>query len=304
MKGYKAFDKNLQCRGFQFAVGKTYTHKGDVVPCQSGFHFCPEIADVFTYYGFDNESTRLCEVEAVGEVVGDGDKRVTNKLKIVRELTWQDMLKLANTGKDNTGVRNSGHRNSSSRNSGDYNSGHRNSGDRNSGSRNSGNRNSGNYNSGYGNSGYYNSGYWNSGDRNSGGYNSGNGNSGSYNSGDWNSGHYNSGIFNTDEPPVRMFNKDTKLKRSQIDVPYIYLPVTEWVDESQMTDEQKKQDPQFHVKGGTLIRRDYKTAWGVAWERADENLKQRFLNLPNFNAKIFEEITGIKVEQPKKRKRK
>jgi hypothetical protein len=151
----------------------------------------------------------------------------------------------------------------------------------NTGYYNSGNYNSGNYNFGYYNSGNYNSGYYNSGNSNSGDYNSGNYNSGYYNSGNSNSGAYNSGnnnsgFFNTDEPTVRMFNKDTGKKRDEIAIPYIQLPITEWVD-------------------GKLITRTYKEAWAMAWSELTDNEKQQFLDLPNFDAKIFKEITGIDV---------
>jgi hypothetical protein len=141
---------------------------------------------------------------------------------------------------------------------------------------NTGEENSGNYNSGNYNSGYCNSGDWNSGNYNSGDYNSGNRNSGCCNS-----GNYNSGFFNTDEPTVRMFNKDTGKKRSEIDVPYLHLPITEWDSD-----------------GKTLIKRTYKEAWAKAWSKATEKTKQRFLDLPNFDAEIFKEITGINVEKP------
>ena len=187
--------------------------------------------------------------------------------------------------------------NMDNRNSGYYNSGGYNSGDYNSGYRNSGNHNSGNCNSGYRNSGYYNSGDYNSGYRNSGNHNSGGCNSGNYNSGNCNSGHRNSGFFNTDEPNIRLFNKDTTLKRKDIKLPYIDLKLTEWVPESEMTEDQKAADKNFNVKKGTLITRTYKEAWILYWSEASTEDKQMFLDLPNFDAEIFEEITGININK-------
>ena len=64
-----------------------------------------------------------------------------------------------------------------------------------------------------------------------------------------------------------------------------------------MSDEQKKADPQFFVKKGTLITRTYKEAWAIAWNTLDSSIKQQFLDLPNFDADIFLEITGIDVRQ-------
>ncbi|MDF9844579.1 hypothetical protein M2108_005452, partial [Paenibacillus sp. PastM-3] len=175
MKGYKVFNKDWTCRGFQYAVGQTFTHEGEIGLCEEGLHFCGKLLDCFEYYPFNPEN-KVAEVEALGDIENGDDKSVTNKLAIIRELTWGEVLDMVNTGKGNTGRANSGNRNSGDGNSGDGNSGNRNSGDGNSGNRNSGD----------GNSGYGNSGDGNSGDGNSGNRNSGDGNSGNRNSGDGN----------------------------------------------------------------------------------------------------------------------
>ena len=190
MKGYKAFNNDLTCRGMQYEIGKEYVFDGKPIPCKQGFHFCETIADCYEFYPMSDD-TRICEVEATGEIAEDGVKRVTNVIKILAEITCDNLRK------GNTGTRNSGNRNSGNRNSGDSNSGNSNSGNRNSGDSNSGNRNSGDSNSGDWNSGYRNSGYSNSGNRNSGDWNSGDRNSGYRNSGDWNSGYRNSGDSNS-----------------------------------------------------------------------------------------------------------
>ena len=138
MKAYKVFNSDWTCRGFQFGIGKTYTHEGDISLCNAGFHACKQVAYCFDYYSFD-PNNKVAEVELLGKVIGEDDnKQVTDKIKIVRELTWDEMLQLANTGKGNSGLKNTGDRNSGDRNSGDLNSGDRNSGDLNSGYRNSG----------------------------------------------------------------------------------------------------------------------------------------------------------------------
>ena len=189
----------------------------------------------------------------------------------------------------------SNNNNSGNLNSGNYNSGDRNSGNCNSGDRNSGNCNSGNWNSGSGNC---NSGNWNSGNWNSGNCNSGNYNSGDRNSGNWNSGNWNSGFFNTDEPTVRMFNKETGLKREQISIPsFCYFDLTEWIEESKMTDDEKRDNPKFFVSGGYLKTNTYKEAFRKSWDSASREERNKILSLPNFDAEIFLEISGIDVRK-------
>lgn len=50
VKGYKAMNVDMTCRGYQFEIGKTFHHKGKINPCVSGFHFCEKLEDVFMYY--------------------------------------------------------------------------------------------------------------------------------------------------------------------------------------------------------------------------------------------------------------
>ena len=150
MIGYKAFNENLQCRGFQFEVGKTYETgraKEDLRLCSDTvFHFCRELHRIENVSDYCISKSRICEVIAEGDVVTDGDKFGTNKLFILREIPREELNEY---NKCNSGNRNSGDCNSGNYNSGNYNSGNRNSGDCNSGNRNSGNWNSGNWNSGF-----------------------------------------------------------------------------------------------------------------------------------------------------------
>jgi len=92
----KGFDGNLQCRGFQFEVGKTYEHKGDVVACGSGFHACPvehHPLSVFGYYA--PAGNRFFEVTQGGQSSAEGTKLASATITIDFELTIGDLVKRA-----------------------------------------------------------------------------------------------------------------------------------------------------------------------------------------------------------------
>jgi hypothetical protein len=91
MIAYKGFNKNLQCRNYQFKIGEVFTHEGEPKVCRNGFHFCYKLGDVFSYYGRSG-GNRFCVVEVLGEVVKDGDKGCTNKIRIVQEIDVYDEL--------------------------------------------------------------------------------------------------------------------------------------------------------------------------------------------------------------------
>ena len=62
-----------------------------------------------------------------------------------------------------------------------------------------------------------------------------------------------------------------------------------------MTDEEKKENPNFFVSQGYLKTVSWEEAWKVYWEKSDKEEKDRVLNLPNFDAAVFKDITGIDV---------
>ena len=279
MIGYKAFDENLQCRGFQFEVGKTYDTgiaKEDLRLCSDTvFHFCRELHRIENVSDYCISKSRVCEVIAEGDIVTDGDKYGTNKLTILREIPREELNEYNS-----------------------WNSGNRNSGNRNSGDWNSGNCNSGNCNSGNCNSGNCNSGDWNSGNCNSGDWNSGNRNSGNWNSGNWNSGDWNSGFFNTDSPLVRIFNKETNVSRNGIDFPdFLYFDLTVWVSYDTATEEEKEAHKiDIETCGGFTKTIPYKDAFRIAWNKASKEEHKKLLKLPNWNNEIFMEISGVDAE--------
>ena len=318
VKGYKVFNPDWTCMNKQYTCPGTFEEDVNPSVCNVGMHFCKNAADCFRYYDFD-PNNHVAEVIAHGTVAEGENKCATNKLEIVREIPWAEVLEIMNTGKactgrcnsgdHNSGDWNSGDWNSGDCNSGDYNSGNRNSGDYNSGNRNSGDCNSGDYNSGNRNSGNCNSGDYNSGNRNSGNWNSGNCNSGNRNSGNWNSGDWNStsfsgGCFNTEQPKIYMFNKPSSWTlQNWFDSRARYLlnqiddcPL-EYVFFDSMTDDEKVAHPEAETTGGYL--KEYTIANNVQkwWDGLDASDRNEIFNLPNFDAAIFKEIMGIDVSK-------
>ena len=276
--GYKIFNPDWTCRGKAYTCPGTFEEDVEPIVCESGMHFCKKAIDCFNYYSFDPRN-HIAEVIAHGTVVGYNDKCCTNKLEIVREISWTELLELVNVGEGNTGIGNSGY----------FNSGYY----------NCGSRNSGHYNSGCWNSGNYNSGYYNSGSANSGYYNCGN-----YNSGDWNIGNYNNGCFNTVASKIYLFNKpsdwtfndwlSSKARRIMDCVPKNLA----WVEFDQMTDEEKKVYLTAETTNGYLRKipddelAAIRNEW---WAGLSPDNKDEILKLPNFDAKIFKKVTMIDV---------
>jgi hypothetical protein len=89
----KGFDANLKCRGFQFAVGETYAHEGEVKACQGGFHAIIDSAhplSVFTYY--PPAGSRYCRVELSGATDTDDQVKVAGEiLKVGKEIGLGDL---------------------------------------------------------------------------------------------------------------------------------------------------------------------------------------------------------------------
>ena len=290
----KGFDKDLRCRGMQFEVGKEYSTgvaDADISLCTNTvFHFCDSLRKVHTHYSvIPEEDNRFCEIEVLGALVSDDTKCGSNRIRIVREILGDELNIMRGLTNGNAGIFNSG----------DWNSGDFNSGDCNSGYINSGNRNSGNFNSGSRNSGDWNSGSRNSGDWNSGRGNSGSRNSGNWNSGDWNSGNCNSGFFCTNSPKLRLFNKETDFTMEEFMKTEWYavltsgeFNLTKW---RAYTDEEKAQDERKRLIGGELITIPYKEACANWWASLSEKDKAIIKTIPNFDANIFAEITGIDV---------
>lgn len=207
VKGYKVFNPDWTCRGF---------------------HFCEKAADCFSYYSFNSEN-RVAEVIALGEVDTDGKKSCTNKIQIVREIPWQELLTIVNTGKDCTGL---------------------------------------------------------------------------CNTGDWNKSSFNTGCFNTEEQKITLFNKPSDITYNdwlRSDARYLLnqIPkdVVEWVYEEDMTDEEKAANPTYETTGGYLKVLNESECGQLWWGSLSDFQKNYIKSIPNFDAEIFEQCTGIKVDE-------
>lgn len=94
IKAYKAFDKDLSCRGFKYEVGKEYEETGDIKACEKGFHAYPYPLDVFGYYA--PAGSRFCEVEQSGKIDdSESDKVCSSKIRIGAELDIRGLVKAA-----------------------------------------------------------------------------------------------------------------------------------------------------------------------------------------------------------------
>jgi hypothetical protein len=288
MKGYKVFNPDWKCRGFQFEVGKTYEENGQPHCCNNGFHFCLKASDCFKYYNFDSRN-KVAEVEALGEIdTHDEDSKCcTNKIHIIRELTWYEVLDLVNLGKDCTGFCNTGNRNTGDWNTGDWNTGDWNTGD---------------WNTGDWNTGDWNTGDWNTGDWNTGDCNTGDWNTGDWNTGDWNNTNFSAGCFNTEEPKIIMFDKPSEWtirdwwnSDARCLMNRIPKNVVEWIYSENMTDEEKAAHPEHETTGGYLKVLDEKDCGQMWWNNLSDREKDIIKALPNFDPDKFFKCTGIKI---------
>ena len=311
----KGMDKDMKCRGFQFEIGKEYKIEHDGKPLElcsdTVFHYCDNLQQVHEHYSCNEKKlNRFFEIEVLGEEVTDGQKCGSDHIKIVREITGNELAAMkgmenGNTGLFNTGDKNTGDKNTGDRNTGDGNTGYGNTGYGNTGDGNTGYKNTGDKNTGDKNTGYGNTGDGNTGDKNTGDRNTGDGNTGYKNTGDKNTGYGNTGdgsngVFCTEpDMNIRIFNRPSGMSlrdfyRSRYYEALCNAPfmLTEWIP---YTEEEKKADQEKEMIGGYLKEYTMKEAWANWWGKMSEEAKKIVQDIPNFDAKIFKEITGIEV---------
>lgn len=241
--GFKVFRPDWTCdpTGYnpkQYTCPGKFEEEGELDVCGHSMHFCQTAADCFNYYSFNSEN-KVAEVIAYGEVRTEGDKSCTDKLEIMREIPWDEVLRIVNLGKNCTGRCNTGNRNTGNRNTGD-----------------------------------------------------------------WNKSSFNTGCFNTVEQKIMLFNKPSDMTYRdwyESDARWLLnqIPkdVVEWIYSEDMTDEEKAEHLTHKTTGGYLKVLDESECGQLWWGSLSDRQKNIIKAIPNFDAEIFFQCTGIRVDE-------
>ena len=260
--GFKVFRPDWTCspngNTKQYTCPGKFEEEGELDICGHGMHFCENAADCFNYYDFDSNN-KVAEVIAYGTVLKERDKSCTDKLEIVREIPWDEVLRIVNTGKNCTGRCNTGNRNTGNRNTGDWNTGNRNTGD------------------------------WNTGNRNTGDWNKS-----SFNTGCFMTEEQKIMFFNK---PSDWTYKDWLRSDARYLLNRIPKNVVEWIYSEDMTDEEKAEHPTHETTGGYLKVLDESDCGQLWWGSLSDRQKNIIKALPNFDPEIFYQCTGINVNE-------
>ena len=171
---------------------------------------------------------------------------------------------------------------------------------------------------GFGSTGSYSTGHWSIGSRSTGSYSTGDysighmstgnnstgfgstgfGSTGNNSTGDWSISNHSTGHFSIEDysgfgcfdKPCTQDEWDDAYKPD-----FLYFELTEWIEEGEMTDQEKKDNPSYQTTWGYLKVHDYKEAFLDSWNNADPEDRMRIKELPNFCPKKFKEISGIDI---------
>ena len=157
---------------------------------------------------------------------------------------------------------------------------------------------------GNGSTGSCSTGKWSTGNCSTGNGSTGSCSTGNGSTGNWSISDHSTGHFSTiDYLGFSTFNKPctTGEWSDSIKPDFLYkVNVSLWVSESNMSLEEKRDNPFYETTEGYLKVIPYKEAWKIAWEGASEDDKELLYKLPNFNAEVFKEISGIDINEDKK----
>lgn len=125
-------------------------------------------------------------------------------------------------------------------------------------------------------------------------------NTGNWNTGDFNTASFSNGVFCTEEPEILIFNKPSGMTlRQWRDSRACYLlnqipfMLDAWVWDYGMTDKEKEVHPEYKTTGGFLNVLDISDCCVRWWKSLDEFDRDVIRSIPNFDAAIFKQITGI-----------
>lgn len=260
----------------RMTVGTVYTTKTMSLADQEMFSFCTDVEDAMRACLY-TAAFEVFKVKAWGTVLDIDGCKVAQHIQLDKKLSMRKLLTAHNNGKDNLGLHNNG----------SFNCGNCNCGQQNYGDYNFGNNNSGSYNEGDGNRGSHNFGNCNLGDYNEGGA--------------WNAASHTENCFFTTKShrAFLIFNKPYKDASITLHVPdFLNIKPAVWIPKDNLKPIHKRICPRIGDIDGCPVYYDYTTAFQISFERARRKSdwpkqRQMLLDLPNFDAGIFEEITGI-----------
>ena len=96
MKGFKGFEKDFSCGGKQCEENTTYEEYGEGCCYKGVMHFYEDPWEVLNHYDLvdgNGNLSEFAEVEALGQVWNDGEKRATNKIHVGAKLGLKGFLK-------------------------------------------------------------------------------------------------------------------------------------------------------------------------------------------------------------------
>jgi len=163
--------------------------------------------------------------------------------------------------------------------------------------------------------GDYSTGNWSTGDSSTGDSSTGNwstgdASTGDYSTGDYSTGHFSTGNFSISNHSTGHFSTEDYSGYGCFDKPctveewnnaekpsWLYFDLTEWREESDMTDKEKEENPNYKTAEGYLKKLDYKESFQNSYNKVTRGEQLAIKKLPNFNADKFFKISGIRIEE-------
>ena len=215
------------------------------------------------------------------------------------EITIDGIVYVKKTGNKKTGNKSTGNKSTGDWSTGDWSTGNKSTGD----------WSTGNGSTGHLSTGDFSTGNWSTGNRSTGNRSTGNKSTGNWSTGDWSTGDFSTGHWSTgnwsiselstghfDTKPrkLRAFNKkvDPDVWNSAFKPSCLFFGLTKWIDDKEMTDAEKSENPRYITTGGYLKVFDYKEAFTNSVKNATKEERDQIRALPNFDDDVFLEVSG------------